>query len=306
MKLKEQEVLNETYLKHLAKSEFANQIKQFLPRQIATPQDYYNSSVFSIYCMFKYFRMKKATLEEKLKLNGNNPECLREQLIEKLIKEEFPFYYIKKDFLDAANNTNPPDFKLETLHFPRNPIIFCYPAYYLKANNPNDNLQIPFSCLTKLNNETYYIEHWICDNSKFICDFNLIGTANTYLDLFSREPDKVTEIGPYFDHKNVNYFTDNATKLAVKILLILNSRPKLIEESSSTKQPNKNKVKKERFHPPLWIGLGYSIPREHSDIKHKSPIIHWRRGHLRCQRFGEERSKQKIIWIEPTIVGANS
>lgn len=58
-----------------------------------------------------------------------------------------------------------------------------------------------------------------------------------------------------------------------------------------------------------WLGLkgdgseAFSATRQSTGVG-RSPRPHFRRGHLRRQRYGEGRSKAKLIWIKPALVKA--
>lgn len=59
---------------------------------------------------------------------------------------------------------------------------------------------------------------------------------------------------------------------------------------------------------PTWLGLKgdrnedfFALP---STRIGRSPRPHFRRGHLRRQRYGEGRSLSKLIWIKPTLINA--
>lgn len=60
------------------------------------------------------------------------------------------------------------------------------------------------------------------------------------------------------------------------------------------------------FSQPLWIGKGYkrTTPSQKTG-KHKSPIVHYRRGHWRRSAIGENRAVRKWNWIKPTLVGVD-
>lgn len=50
----------------------------------------------------------------------------------------------------------------------------------------------------------------------------------------------------------------------------------------------------------------YRIKREHGvpEGTHASPVMHWRRGHYRRQRYGPGNSQFKTIVIEPVLANA--
>lgn len=64
-------------------------------------------------------------------------------------------------------------------------------------------------------------------------------------------------------------------------------------------------------HPITVVGREFKLQREESQGErkghggsHASPTIHWRRGHFRNQVCGKGNQDRKMIWLQPTLVGA--
>lgn len=98
------------------------------------------------------------------------------------------------------------------------------------------------------------------------------------------------------------YKANKAFHMAINILLAKSARPSLYSQGMTVRTRGK-KVFRELWTP-NFIGKGYKV-KEDKETKgtHSSPRIHWRRGHFRNQHFGTKNAEQKIIWIEPTLVG---
>jgi len=100
--------------------------------------------------------------------------------------------------------------------------------------------------------------------------------------------------------------TDRLSALMLKLLVILNTRPQFVEAGRCVRP---QKIKHGRVkHCELWspnlIGRCYrTIRDERGGGIHASPRVHWRRGHVRSQPHGPNRSLRKSIWIEPVLVG---
>ena len=100
--------------------------------------------------------------------------------------------------------------------------------------------------------------------------------------------------------------TDRLSALMLKLLVILNTRPQLVEAGRCVRA---QKIKHGRVkHRELWsanlIGRCYQAVREDlEDCTHASPRVHWRRGHVRSQPHGPHRALRKPVWIEPVLVG---
>lgn len=54
------------------------------------------------------------------------------------------------------------------------------------------------------------------------------------------------------------------------------------------------------------VKSGFAAARRETPAgTHASPRLHWRRGHFRNQAYGVKHSERKVIWIEPTLIGAD-
>jgi hypothetical protein len=100
--------------------------------------------------------------------------------------------------------------------------------------------------------------------------------------------------------------TDRLSSLMLKLLVILNTRPQLVE-SGRCVRPQKIKRGRVRYCE-LWspnvIGRCYRTIREgQGGGTHASPRVHWRRGFVRNQPHGPHRSMRRPVWIEPVLVG---
>lgn len=309
MKLPQQDKWNELF-RNMQKKE---DLKLFFPRHYATPHGYLNPSYIQTHYFFKYQRfvaepdsmeLIKKFLPAQEDLIGN-AALLRHFVIDDLTKEEFPIFFVKEDFLRAVQNTNPPDFNLQDLKIPRNPLIFCFPFDSLKV----EDKYVPFITFAKVD-KTFFVSFHFCDSNVFYMQVDYVWNLKTYNDIAKETHENVSMTYKHTSQQAEDFAVRNKILirnlglLVFNILLILNSRPKLIQtEDFPKKLQDSTKEKIKRFAEPLWIGLGYKIIKEHVGT-HSSPHIHWRRGHIRNQACGEGHKFHKIIWIEPTIVGA--
>lgn len=107
-------------------------------------------------------------------------------------------------------------------------------------------------------------------------------------------------------------FLQQVGSLVLQVLLILQTRPDLVEEVTplgfgGTKKQGGRKDQ-EALLRPRWIGKTYRIRRESSTSAmdtHASPRTHWRRGHHKRVPVGERsKGERKWVWIEPTLVNS--
>ena len=100
-----------------------------------------------------------------------------------------------------------------------------------------------------------------------------------------------------------NEFLSMAVCLTFSLLLIISVRKHLIyrfDRGNSTKRKKNGK----KVHRPNVIGKNFRVrTQSQSPSGKQSKYLHWRRGHFRQQRSGENLADSKIIWIEPMLVG---
>lgn len=107
----------------------------------------------------------------------------------------------------------------------------------------------------------------------------------------------------------------DALKLLAKVLLYLNlpqarqqQRPELtaaVAAANSKKNPAKRAraLREARAKADyILISAADPIPRP-GGPGHRTVRAHWRRGHYRMQRFGVQLAQQKLIFVQPTLVG---
>jgi hypothetical protein len=142
------------------------------------------------------------------------------------------------------------------------------------------------------------------DGSSFFCRKIKVKTELiklTYIDVDAQDLDPNVVAG----------FNEYLQAIFLRLLLIMECRPELVETESQRQKVTVNKGfgknQAQEFYQPLWVGQGYRLKRETqtsvgSDVKHGTKSLHWRRGFLRNQPYGEGRQQRKIVWIEPVLV----
>jgi len=63
--------------------------------------------------------------------------------------------------------------------------------------------------------------------------------------------------------------------------------------------------KAHRAYDRVVIGPKITAPSTDSSSQHRTVETHWRRGHYRLQACGPKHADRKLIWIEPTLIGAD-
>ena len=97
-----------------------------------------------------------------------------------------------------------------------------------------------------------------------------------------------------------------ASNFAMKVVGILNAMPELLPSEPVNNSPNKShhSILHFTYSKPIFIDIlkDSHIKTVLSSEHHKSPIMHWRRGHLRKQHHGIKNEFIKVIWIKPVLV----
>lgn len=102
-------------------------------------------------------------------------------------------------------------------------------------------------------------------------------------------------------------FLRNMRSLVLQCTLALTYRPDLLSEEPQARTGKRSGGSAKRNPPvlhPRWLGRTYRSPRGSSGgVAHRSPVVHWRKGHWRSQAYGPGWQEHRPIWIEPTLIG---
>jgi hypothetical protein len=236
-----------------------------------------------------------------------------------------PTYFVSENLLKAALNNRLPKILCKDIKWPLDAIKFMLPTGVL--TNPV-GASVNFLVVAK---------HFGSVGCATGVDQNngLEGIAQ-YASIMDFNPDafvcdEVADLNGFShfigDSLNLNFYTgdhpeiqfiDRLRALAINLLLIMSTRPELVETTSTlvtsdNKGFGKISTREDRQRwSPNWIGREYRIKTTTRaktttvDAKRTSPEIHWRRGHYREQPYGEKLSKKKTIWMEPVLIGGKN
>ena len=94
----------------------------------------------------------------------------------------------------------------------------------------------------------------------------------------------------------------SAVTLLFSLLFVMSAREGLWERGQWTGKRSKRGLE---FWTPNILGKDYVLKRNtQSSGSGASPRMHWRRGHMRQQPYGENHSLRRSQWIEPVLVAA--
>jgi len=111
----------------------------------------------------------------------------------------------------------------------------------------------------------------------------------------------------FFDPKTDGEIVAKLIAIAFKVLLVMAARPGLVTNGVCQREAKQKKgVFREALWQPNLVGASYAskVKAAHQGGTHESPRIHWRRGHMRNQAYGPGRADHRIMWIEPSLIGA--
>jgi hypothetical protein len=250
-----------------------------------------------------------------------------------LLKYGVPSYFVDPGLLEALSRTNPPeDFPLSDLAFPFPSMIFYLPEEFSKSYFGR---VVDFITVSKFSNgfrirdnilSEFPTPLWIetspegCISvvtvSEDVSDipaafYGNLPIAKYCLKDLSVLESKFRVTGPYPQLECSTELDGPLNKkmlsLALHLVLIMTVRENLLENGKliRAEKTRNGKRKYSALWEPNFLGKRYVVVRENSPgLKgtHASPIMHWREGHYRNQRFGPGNSMVKRILIDPVLV----
>lgn len=240
------------------------------------------------------------------------------EVVRKLVEYQVPTYWLGREFLEASIRTDLPNVDGSTLHWPLPAMLFMLPQNVLL--NPKGA-------------SVNFLGVALCANQRLVCWTQvdeLTGPPNYAISEFiyqkilsSIRVDRIHdefEIYAYDenDPEAEQNFTTTLLVLGINLLLIMNAHPELIEMGQAPRPrgfSRRNVVDMEAPWTPNWIGRHYRLRREQTartqeDGQQDSDNArtlrpHWRRGHLKNQRYGTGLQQLKLVWIAPVFVNGN-
>ncbi len=290
------------------------------PRRIQPPPGYH-----SIKCVSAgmFALLSNRILKKAAGLPQIPTEIAAHVIIYQVVRYRVPLYFIDENFVRAVAATDlPHDFTLDDLHWPMPAMVLGFPAQFMQEF---------------LGRDVCYVYAANCDAGDYAapalpgCPTITVpkakiswqhyswrdGNLESFVSCYFRQ-DRVDEAisnYAYTDYTSVKdeagiatdqEVTDRVSALMLKLLVILNTRPQLVETGECVRP---QKIKHGRVkHCELWspniIGGHYRTIREGSGGgTHASPRVHWRRGHVRSQPHGPRWALRKPVWIEPVLIG---
>ncbi|MFW6359392.1 MAG: hypothetical protein ACOC0N_09315 [Chroococcales cyanobacterium] len=111
------------------------------------------------------------------------------------------------------------------------------------------------------------------------------------------------------EQENEVTFLNKFRAFCFNLMFVLEKRPELITEEVNQPKGFGTQQKTNKFKTPVWLGKEYRIKyisetqsNDTSTGKGSPKCTHFRKGHFRRQKWGKNREKEKLIWIDPVMV----
>lgn len=287
------------------------------PRRLVPPGGYHSPK-----CIAAGLDGILRTNELKVDSERIPTEVTAQAIAYRVINHRVPVYYLAEDFIRAVAATDlPHDFTFADLNWPMDAMVLGFPGRFLSEYVGKETCYVfvarfsrgehfcPFfpTAPTVVMPQAKIALFWYACTTGRLESFVSSFWENDRLD------EAVLKHG-YTDYTNGDISKvqgdkvccDRLSNLVFKLLVVLNTRPSLIEPGTRLRSASTRRGKSQCE---LWsanvIGRNYRVVHDTTAPTgtHASPRLHWRRGHLRNQPHGGGRLLRKLVWIEPTLIG---
>ncbi|NHC36915.1 hypothetical protein [Scytonema millei] len=262
-------------------------------RPVMHVDGYESSEKVCSYVAEIYFSSTEEKLHQKLITNSKNSTYVSLYTLYKVGEAKCPTYWVGKDLLTALMQSDL-TIEADSLHWAMKTGIFMLPKNVVFSPEKR-SIQAIFWHFDPSNGYLYLTAS---DGASFFCRrFKAYDNLRkiTYADVQDINPQAVVEFNEYLQ------------SIFLRLILIMECRSELVDTESKVIRVNQGfaKDKAKDYYEPLWVGRNYRVQREETQDKggtHASPRVHWRRGYLRNQPYGEGRQQRRLVWIEPVLV----
>lgn len=241
-----------------------------------------------------YYSAEEQKLLHQLRTNPAESIYITLYTLFKVGQAKCPTYWVNKDLLEALLQSVL-TVEVDSLNWAMKTGMFMLPKGVILSPE-NKSVEAIFWHYDSEANTLYWAA--TDESSSFCRRFKLDGEKFSYTDTEDIDP------------KVVKGFNEYLHSIFLRLILIMECRPELVDTTSELVRVNKGfgKAQAQDFYQPLWLGLGYKFKREGtqssegSSDTHGTKSVHWRRGLLSNQPYGEGRQQRKLVWIEPVLV----
>ncbi|PHJ59053.1 hypothetical protein VF14_13490 [Nostoc linckia z18] len=268
--------------------------KEIVIRPVAHVDGYESYEKICSFVADIYYSTEEQKLLRQLRTNPGESIYITLYTLFKVGQAKCPAYWVNKDLLEALLQSVL-TVEIESLNWAMKTGMFMLPKGVILSPE-NRSVDAIF---WNYDSEADILYWAATDGSSSFCRrFKLNGQKVTYTDSEDIDP------------KVVKGFNEYLQSIFLRLILIMECRPELVDTTSEVIRINKGfgKAQAQDFYQPLWLGLGYRFKREGTQSSegssgtHGTKSVHWRRGFLRNQPYGEGRQQRKLVWIEPVLV----
>ncbi|MBD6620551.1 hypothetical protein FNW02_33450 [Komarekiella sp. 'clone 1'] len=242
-----------------------------------------------------YYSGEEQTLLRQLRTNPAESRYITLYTLFKVGQAKCPAYWVNKDLLEALLQS-----------------VLTVEIDSLNWAMKTGMFMLPKSVILSPENKSVDAIFWNYDSEADILYWAATDGSSSFCRRFKLNAQKFSYTDAEdIDPKVVKGFNEYLHSILLRLILIMECRPELVDTTSELVRVNKGfgKAQAQDFYQPLWLGLGYRLKREGmqttsegSSVTHGTKSVHWRRGFLRNQPYGEGRQQRKLVWIEPVLV----
>ncbi len=293
----------EAQLDGLLKNFPKEQVLAYYPRHIVTPMAYLDAKYFSVmnFTFINNHVWNDAARTPDAEQAAGECATFSAVLVEKMM----PTYFLAGEFLESVDQTDfLESFTFSQLHFPMPGFLLVLPDQF---TTPKIGFNVPFVMVSTHKGLLYIHPFLLNDDGSCVQVSTKIKYEDVQESIRTRiEADKAKHLD---DKSEVQRFHVYAVELVLKLLIIISTKPHALVDSLDDPPARKQRTRKngslktDALWNPAFIGKGYSAQRLGAGGgSGPGKRMHWRRGHLRNQRYGENRSLVKVVWIEPVLI----
>lgn len=237
-----------------------------------------------------------------------------------LVSLQVPTFFVGRNLLEAVAQTQPPEpVAWKDMHLPFEAAAFVFPRGALKHTSEGE---CGFLWYSRLRGGTIYRHPLIpqrtfeIEEDKIFFRAGLDGSLGSLMQGLTESVAPTIQAvdlsGPGTRYRGLTTellnqddkaILQSAISLSLGVLLVMLERPQIVTHGGFTGKRTKGGAE---FWTPNVIGRTYRPAGHPGEDGGVSPRMHWRRGHWRAQAWGERHALRKVIWIEPTLVAAES
>lgn len=268
--------------------------KEIVIRPVAHVDGYESYEKICSFVADIYYSTEEQKLLRQLRTNPGESIYITLYTLFKVGQAKCPAYWVNKDLLEALLQSVL-TVEIESLNWAMKTGMFM----------------LPKGVILSPENKSVDALFWNYDSEADILYWAATDGSSSFCRRFKLNEQKLSYTDSQdIDPKVVAGFNEYLQSIFLRLILIMECRPELVDTTSEIVKVNKGfgKAQEQDFYQPLWLGLGYRLKREGTQSSegssgtHGTKSVHWRRGFLRNQPYGEGRQQRKLVWIEPVLV----